>query len=72
MIRMRAAAAVLVLGLWFSATVTSQGGQPRAHPAGNGAFAFGLIGDMPYGPEGELKFPTVIADNNQHRTLAFV
>jgi hypothetical protein len=72
MIRMRAAAAVLVLGLWFSVNVTSQGGSPRANPSGNGAFTFGLIGDMPYGPEGELKFPNVIADINQDRTLAFV
>jgi hypothetical protein len=35
---------------------------PRANAAGNGSFSFGLIGDMPYGPEGELKFPNVIAD----------
>jgi hypothetical protein len=45
---------------------------PRANAAGNGSFSFGLIGDMPYGPEGELKFPNVIADINGDRTLAFV
>jgi hypothetical protein len=27
---------------------------------------------MPYGPEGELKFPSVIADLNADRTLLFV
>ena len=45
---------------------------PRANAAGNGLFSFALIGDMPYGPEGELKFPNVIADINADRTLAFV
>ncbi len=40
--------------------------------AGNGAFTFALIGDMPYGPEGDLKFPNVIADINADRRLSFV
>ena len=72
MIRMRAAAAALVLGLCFNVNVGSQGGPRRANPSGNGAFSFGLIGDMPYGPEGDLKFPNVIDDINRDRTLAFV
>ena len=35
-------------------------------------FAFALIGDMPYGAEGNLKYPNVIADINADRKLAFV
>ena len=62
-----AAAIAVALGT----TLLSQGA-PRANAAGNGQFTFGLIGDMPYGPEGELKFPNVIADINADRTLAFV
>jgi hypothetical protein len=40
--------------------------------AGNGAFTFALIGDMPYGPEGDAKFPHVLADINADRRLSFV
>jgi Calcineurin-like phosphoesterase len=39
---------------------------------GNGLFTFALIGDMPYGAEGDLKYPNVIADINADRRLAFV
>jgi hypothetical protein len=39
---------------------------------GNGRFTFALIGDMPYGPEGDLKFPHVIDDINSDRNLSFV
>jgi hypothetical protein len=39
---------------------------------GQGRFAFALIGDMPYGPEGDAKFPNVIADINADRQIAFV
>ena len=39
---------------------------------GNGRFTFALIGDMPYGPEGELKFPSTIADINSDQNLSFV
>jgi calcineurin-like phosphoesterase family protein len=39
---------------------------------GRGAFTFALIGDMPYGAEGEAKFPNVIADINADPQLAFV
>ena len=35
-------------------------------------FSFALIGDMPYGPEGDAKFPNVIADINGDRRLSFV
>src|SRR5919108_2277392 len=38
----------------------------------HGAFSFALIGDMPYGAEGERTFPNVLADINADRTLAFV
>jgi len=63
------AALCLVLGT----TLTSQSATaPRAHAAGNGRFTFALIGDMPYGPEGDLKFPNVLADINADRTLSFV
>jgi hypothetical protein len=37
-----------------------------------GRFTFALIGDMPYGPEGDAKFPNVIADINADRKLSFV
>lgn len=72
MIRTRATVVVLALGLGSSAAIMAQGSSPHANPSGNGAFTFALIGDMPYGPEGELKFPNVIADINADRTLAFV
>jgi hypothetical protein len=39
---------------------------------GRGSFSFALIGDMPYGPEGDAKFPNVIADDNADRRLSFV
>ena len=43
------------------------------HDKGGGeAFTFALIGDMPYGPEGDAKFPNVIADVNADRRLSFV
>ena len=45
---------------------------PHANANGNGRFTFALIGDMPYGPEGELQFPNVIADINRDRNLSFV
>lgn len=35
-------------------------------------FSFALIGDMPYGAEGNAKFPNVIADINADRRLSFV
>jgi hypothetical protein len=44
------------------------GGGDRGH----GRFTFALIGDVPYGAEGEEKFPSLLADINADRTLAFV
>jgi Calcineurin-like phosphoesterase len=45
---------------------------PRVAPEGNGGFTFGLIGDMPYGAEGDEKFPRLLADLNADRKLSFV
>jgi hypothetical protein len=45
---------------------------PRVAPEGNGGFTFGLIGDMPYGAEGDEKFPHLLADLNADRKLSFV
>jgi hypothetical protein len=57
----------------LAATLLSQSPTaPRATANGDGRFTFALIGDMPYGPEGELKFPNVIADINSDRNLSFV
>ena len=57
----------------LTATLLSQSPTaPRANANGNGRFTFALIGDMPYGPEGELKFPNTIADINRDRNLSFV
>src|SRR5262245_53822757 len=61
------------LAVLFTTTVLTQSNSAaRANPNGNGSFTFALIGDMPYGPEGELKFPNVVADINRDRTLSFV
>lgn len=38
----------------------------------SGRFSFALIGDMPYGPEGEAKFPNLQREINADRSLAFV
>ena len=71
MIRVWNIAVVVVVIAGFSATASTRSA-PRAAAEGNGAFSFALIGDMPYGPEGELKFPNVLADINADRTLSFV
>lgn len=57
--------------------VVAAGGQgsasaPRASAEGSGRFTFALIGDMPYGAEGDAKFPHVLADLNADRNLSFV
>jgi len=71
--RARQATAAAAFCLALATTAASQSETaPRANPNGNGRFTFALIGDMPYGPEGDLKFPNVIADINADRTLAFV
>jgi hypothetical protein len=57
----------------LTATLLSQSPTaPRANANGDGRFTFALIGDMPYGPEGDLKFPNTIADINRYRNLSFV
>ena len=59
----------------FAAAVSSMSvasAAPRTSPAGNGHFSFALIGDMPYGPEGDQKFPNILAEINADRTLSFV
>jgi hypothetical protein len=69
----RTAAASMALCLALGTSLTSQSATaPRTNAAGNGRFTFALIGDMPYGAEGDLKFPNVIADINADRTLSFV
>jgi hypothetical protein len=45
---------------------------PAATSQGNGHFSFALIGDMPYGSEGDAKFPNIITEINADRSLAFV
>ena len=39
---------------------------------GNGQFSFALVGDIPYGPEGEARFPNLQRDINADRSLAFI
>ena len=71
--RLRSIAVGASLCLALGATLSSQAeNAAHANANGNGSFTFALIGDMPYGPEGELKFPNVIADVNADRRLAFV
>ena len=53
--------------VYFSQDVATAAAQ-----RGNGQFTFALIGDIPYGTEGEEKFPALLADINADRTLAFV
>jgi hypothetical protein len=67
------AAIIALLSLAAVVPLGSQpAGAPRTSPSGNGRFSFALIGDMPYGPEGDAKFPNVITDINADRTLSFV
>lgn len=71
--RARHAAAAVIFCTALGTTLISQSAAaPLADSTGNGHFTFALIGDMPYGTEGESKFPNVIADINADRTLAFV
>jgi len=66
-----ALATALMLG-GAASLATQESKAPRLNPAGNGRFTFALIGDLQYGPEGEAKFPNVIADINADENLAFV
>lgn len=71
--RFRLVSAVAALTVTASIGLGSQSpSAPRTQAQGNGSFSFALIGDMPYGPEGEQKFPAVIADLNADPTLSFV
>jgi Calcineurin-like phosphoesterase len=56
----------------LATSLQSQRSGGAANPSGNGAFTFALIGDMPYGPEGDAKFPNVLADINRDQKLSFV
>jgi len=47
-------------------------GAPAATSQSSGHFSFALIGDMPYGPEGDAKFPNIITEINADRSLSFV
>lgn len=70
MARARVTTGMVVAGLFLGAgLILAQGQVPSS---GSGRFTFALIGDMPYGPEGEAKFPSVIADINADRRLSFV
>ena len=60
----------ILVGLVVGADVMSA--RPGPPQGGNGAFSFGLIGHMPYGPEGDAKFPNVMSDINADRRLSFV
>ena len=72
MTRSRSLAAVALFAVLTTGLSSQSPSAPRANPSGHGRFTFALIGDMPYGPEGEAKFPNVLADINADRTLSFV
>jgi hypothetical protein len=59
--------AAVAAGVSFNQDVST-----AAAERGNGQFTFALIGDVQYGPEGEEKFPALLADINADRTLSFV
>ncbi|HKY21915.1 MAG TPA: hypothetical protein VJM31_11925 [Vicinamibacterales bacterium] len=65
-------ALAILLGLEIIARDQVSHAAQRTGAAGNGGFTFGLIGDMPYGAEGDQKFPHVLADLNADRNLSFV
>src|SRR5688572_19700422 len=60
--------------IYSGSSLLSQEGPSAQRPGseGNGRFTFGLIGDVPYGPEGEAKFPNLQADINADETLSFI
>ena len=73
MARARMTTGVVVASLFLGAgLIAAQGQGASGRGNGEGRFTFALIGDMPYGPEGEAKFPDVIADINADRRLSFV
>jgi hypothetical protein len=62
---------ISVAALMVALTVPSLDGVLTAAQDTGGAFSFALIGDMPYGAEGDAKFPNVLAEINADRSLAF-
>ena len=60
----------ILVGIAANAELFADGSDHRDDEGG--AFAFALIGDMPYGAEGDAKFPNVLADINADRGLSFV
>jgi len=60
----------ILVGITASAELFADGSDDRDDE--RGAFSFALIGDMPYGAEGDAKFPNVLADINADRSLSFV
>ena len=68
-----AAVTVMVIaGLAQAVDSRLSAGAAQEGSSGQGTFTFALIGDMPYGAEGDAKFPNVIADINADRQLSFV
>ena len=68
-----AAVTVMVIaGLAQAVDSRLSAGAAQEGSGGPGTFTFALIGDMPYGAEGDAKFPNVIADINADDQLSFV
>jgi hypothetical protein len=74
--RIRVAAGLFVVALILSLTVVVHSQQsasaPRANPQGNGHFTFGLIGDMPYGPEGDVTESFKLAAARNHKAVMII
>ena len=66
------AALALVVTVGLTQAVNSRLSAGAAQGGGQGTFTFALIGDMPYGAEGDAKFPNVSADINADHQLSFV
>ena len=70
--RVGSLALAVILGIAVAARDQGPAAAQSAPTGGNGRFTFALIGDMPYGPEGDAKFPSVLADLSADRNLSFV
>ena len=65
----------VAVAVLLGVTLVAAGNQStaaRANSNGAGRFTFALIGDLPYGPEGDAKFPALLADLNADKNLSFV
>ena len=62
----------VVFAVFAAAAYLGQEVHTAAQENGRGQFTFALIGDVPYGPEGEERFPALLADINADRKLSFV